>query len=207
MPTTMNTGDVIYSLDLILFRFVNQSLSCDLLDWLVYFVTEKYFLYLVILMAAVYLYKKFGPRSLVVVVAGIVAVALADYIGLRVFRPLFARARPCLIPEAFAIPLLGRNTSYAMPSLHASASFGFATVIWLYYRGAGWVLAGTALLIGFSRVYGGVHWPSDILGGALLGCATGCLAYGFTELSLYVIKRISGKPIFIRAKKTPIPGD
>ncbi|MCP4231707.1 MAG: phosphatase PAP2 family protein [bacterium] len=193
----MNAGDAIYNLDVILFRFVNQSLSCDMLDWLVYFASDRYFLYLIILLSAVYLYRKYGPRSLIVVVIAIIAVSASDFTGFRFIRPLFSRARPCLIPEANAIPLLGRNTSYSMPSLHAASAFGFATVVWFYYRKVGWALAGAALLIGFCRVYGGVHWPSDILAGALLGCSIACLAFGFTELTLYIIRRTTGKPVFL----------
>lgn len=184
---------LIYGLDVFLFRVINQYLSCDMLDWLVFFVSDKYFLYLVVLVSAIYLYRRYGPRSLIVVLAAITVVALADNIGLRVLRPIFARARPCLIPEASAIPLLGRNTSYSMPSLHASGAFGFAALVWLYYRGYGRVLAAIASLIGFSRVYGGVHWPTDILGGAALGCLMAATVYAVIEIVLYIIRRMTGK--------------
>jgi undecaprenyl-diphosphatase len=189
---------LIYGLDVFLFRVINQYLSCDMLDWLVFFVSDKYFLYLVILVSAIYLYRRYGPRSLIVVMAAITVVVLADNIGLRVLRPIFARARPCLIPEASAIPLLGRNTSYSMPSLHASGAFGFAALVWLYYRGYGWVLAAIASLIAFSRVYGGVHWPGDILAGAALGCIVAGFIYAIVELILYIIRRMTGKAALLR---------
>jgi undecaprenyl-diphosphatase len=177
---------------------INQYLSCEVLDWLVFFVSDKYFLYLVILASAIFLYRRYGPRSLIVVLAAITVVVLADNIGLRILRPIFARARPCLVSEATAIPLLGRNTSYSMPSLHASGAFGFAALVWLYYRGYGWVLAAAASLIGFSRVYGGVHWPGDIVAGAALGCITAGFIYAIVELILYIIRRMTGKAARLR---------
>ncbi len=190
---------LIYNIDIFIFRVFNQFISCGILDWLVYFVSNKYFLYLVILVSAVFLYKKYGPRSLIVVLAAIITIVLADNIGLRILRPLFARARPCLIPESYAIPLLGRNTSYSMPSLHASGSFSFAALIWIYYRGYGWALAVIAALIGFSRVYGGIHWPTDILAGAILGCLTALIVYTVIELILFVVRKSTGKTARIRS--------
>ncbi len=194
----MGIIEFIYNLDVFLFRVTNQYLSCDIMDWLVFFVSDKYFLYVVILVTAVFLYRKYGPRSLVVVLIAIIVVVSVDFIGLRIFRPIFARARPCLVPETYAIPLLGRNTSYSMPSLHASGAFGFAAMVWFYYRGFGWALLAIASLIGFSRVYGGVHWPTDVLGGAVLGCAIALGIYGATELVLYIIRRMTGKTARLR---------
>jgi undecaprenyl-diphosphatase len=55
------------------------------------------------------------------------------------------------------------------PSNATFVGFAIATAVWLHNRNAGWISYLLALLLGVSRVVGGVHYPSDILGGAVIG--------------------------------------
>lgn len=57
----------------------------------------------------------------------------------------------------------------SFPSNPTSVGFCIATAVWLYNRAAGWVLYALATLLGMARLISGVHYPSDILGGALIG--------------------------------------
>jgi hypothetical protein len=70
------------------------------------------------------------------------------------------------------------------PSGHASAAFGGAVILGLTYRKSRWWLIALsgATLIAFSRLYLGLHYPSDILGGAILGAAIGAACYGIFGL-------------------------
>lgn len=75
--------------------------------------------------------------------------------------------------------------AYSFPSGHATTSFALAVLALSITRGTrqawiGWLAIALALLIGYSRVYRGVHYPSDVLGGALLGALTAlCVLWFF----------------------------
>ncbi|MGZ8783443.1 MAG: phosphatase PAP2 family protein [Gaiellaceae bacterium] len=78
-------------------------------------------------------------------------------------RPPFTRP----VPE----PLLESPSTYSFPSGHATVSFACATVLAVAAPRLRWALLGLAAAIAFSRVYVGVHYPFDVLGGAVLGVA------------------------------------
>jgi undecaprenyl-diphosphatase len=100
-----------------------------------------------------------------------VAVVLADTTALALKR-VFERPRP-YVPFPDPEPLVGTGFDYAFPSGHAATSFAGATVL----SRAGPRLAPAFFLlaaaVAWSRVYVGVHYPSDILGGAVLGVLVG----------------------------------
>ncbi len=95
-------------------------------------------------------------------------------------KNLVARPRPFTVQEIDL--LIAAPGGYSFPSGHTSASFAGATVIWFWRRkwgGAAFVLAA---LIGFSRLYFYVHYPSDVLGGIFLGIGLGFLAWWLIAL-------------------------
>lgn len=59
-----------------------------------------------------------------------------------------------------------------MPSAHASNCFAVALVLFVFYRWTVWFTLPIGVLVAFSRVYNGVHYPSDVLAGAILGAGT-----------------------------------
>lgn len=114
------------------------------------------------------------------------AVALALILDLitcnLILKPLVARTRPCDI-NTFIELLIERPLDYSFPSGHTAASF--AAVSALFFFGSRlWIPAAVlACLIAFSRLYHYVHFPTDVVGGMILGVAVGALA-------VYAVKRM-----------------
>ena len=99
---------------------------------------------------------------------GILAVGLGDQISSGVMKPFFGQYRPCkeLSDLVLRINCGGR---LSFPSGHATGTMILA--LWFGYHYKKWMpyFLTFALIISFSRVYVGVHWTSDVLGGMLLG--------------------------------------
>jgi undecaprenyl-diphosphatase len=86
---------------------------------------------------------------------------------------IFHRLRPS---EVYAISLLGYlHEDYSFPSETAAVAFAFATAIWMENRKAGIAIGCLAFLWCFGRVYCGIHYPLDIVAGALIGILTAFL--------------------------------
>jgi membrane-associated phospholipid phosphatase len=106
-------------------------------------------------------------------VAGVVWVAAASVIAWALshygLKPLIARPRP-FVPMPTVLTLIPRPHGYSFPSGHATVAGALIAGLWIYST-ARTALIGTlaGLLLSFDRVYVGVHYPGDVLGGLVLG--------------------------------------
>jgi undecaprenyl-diphosphatase len=102
----------------------------------------------------------------------LVAMLLGSLIGNEILKPLIARARPCHIDTAIEL-LVERPTSFSFPSGHTCSSAVAATVLTMANKKFGYAVIPVAALIAFSRLYVFVHFPTDVLAGAILGIGLG----------------------------------
>ena len=106
-------------------------------------------------------------RGLALILVAGLAVWASDSLG-AMLKELIARDRPCHTLTNVR-DIASCSNSFSFPSNHAINSFTVATVITLAYKNFAFFLYVLALLIGYSRVYLGVHYPTDVLAGALCG--------------------------------------
>ena len=111
--------------------------------------------------------------------------AAALLLGNLALKNLFARPRPCWLDESVPL-LIARPSDYSFPSGHTMAGAIGATILTAADRRCGWAAIPLAVFITFSRLYLYVHFPSDVLGGAVLGVGIGLLM-------LYGERRIAGR--------------
>ncbi len=102
------------------------------------------------------------------------ALLLGFLIGNVALKLFVARERPCWINGAYPL-LINSPTDYSFPSGHTLSSAAAATVLMLRDRRFGAIAVPTAVLIAFSRLYLYVHFPTDVLTGAVLGVLIGIL--------------------------------
>lgn len=112
------------------------------------------------------------PTSTYLFLSGMAVFVLSGLLT-QLIKQLTNRPRPSNMPETIVAPD-ERIFMNSFPSGHTTTAFAFACFIWLHVRGTryvwvGWLAWGMAVLIGVSRIYRGVHYPSDVLGGALVG--------------------------------------
>lgn len=174
-------------LDTLLFVFVNKSLHIAALAPTAAALTQNPHLVMLALFALAAVKEE---KKVILPFAVAAAAVLAAYLLTDALKELIHRPRSCDVLEGINL-LVACPESYAMPSGHASGSFAFAVPFYFFIRsGARHALLGGAALVSASRVYAGVHYPSDVVAGAALGSATGAgLAMGYLALSSRMDRR------------------
>lgn len=120
--------------------------------------------------------RKYGRKSIPVLVSLALIILLSDQIA-GIFKHTVMRLRPSNDPAMIPMTHVFFETGglYGFVSAHAANAFSFATFSALLFRSRGYAafVFPWALLIAYTRIYLGVHYPGDILGGAILGILVG----------------------------------
>ena len=163
------------SMDWSILRWIHSALSCGFLDFLmpkISLLGDSGAIW--ILAALVLLCMKKYRRYGFLLLAGL---ALGVLTGNILLKNWVARPRPCWLDPTVQL-LIANPTDFSFPSGHTLSSAIGATVLTRTDRRFGWAAVPLAALIAFSRLYLYVHFPSDILGGAVLGVLLGSVVFG-----------------------------
>lgn len=170
--------DFLVALDTRLFIFFNLSVANPIFDRIMPVITNAVYWRPFLAALVLYLLIRGGSKGRITVLLLAGTIAFTDQISSHLIKSLVERVRPCqVIPEVHL--LVGCSNSYSFPSSHAANSFAFATIFFLRYRWTGWLFFPLAAVIAYSRVAVGVHYPFDILGGAMLGLIVSFSIYQF----------------------------
>ena len=162
-------------------RFLDflQTIHTPLLDKILAFITSLGNAGIIWIVLAVVLLILPKTRKTGIIVA---AALLMDLILCNlIVKNLVARVRPYDVNTAIAI-LIKKPLDFSFPSGHTAASFAAMTALFLAKMKKAWIAALVlAVLIAFSRLYFYVHYPTDVLGGAVVGILSGIIGYAIVK--------------------------
>jgi undecaprenyl-diphosphatase len=156
-----------FALDQEVFKFIFIAAHRNgFLNFLAIFFAQ----YLPYLMAIAFLilayYQKGWRRKLYLFCEGALAIILARGIVTEVIRYFYHEPRPFAF---YGFTPLINEAGWSFPSAHAAWFFALSMTVWFVNRKWGWWFFGLSAVMGIARVYAGVHWPTDIIGGAVVG--------------------------------------
>jgi undecaprenyl-diphosphatase len=189
--------ETLINLDKSLFVFLNQHLSNALFDSIFPVLTDwdKTIIgRLLLVLSFSFLIWKDNRKNLALIILLILSILITDQMSSSVIKPIVARLRPCHLINGTPVIehlrlLVSCGAGFSFPSSHASNSFAAATLLTIFYPKSGWVFIPFAILVCFSRIYIGVHFPFDVIGGAILGI--------IFSLSLYALWVLFQKKYFM----------
>lgn len=139
-----------------------------------------------------YIITKFRSLKWLIIVGLLLSVIITDTISSKALKKVFERERPCHVENLYATNRIHCGHGYSFPSSHAANHFGISTFLFLLlsYFSFRYLLFIWAGLISVAQVYVGVHYPLDIIAGALLGILVGFICYKlFDRFKVYFQKQ------------------
>jgi undecaprenyl-diphosphatase len=176
-----------------IFKFINQTTANVFFDWLMPSITDlhlnKYFALFATSALFLSLFYKMKLKSFLYFLFLLLAIGTSDFTGAQIKR-LVERPRPFQATELETIQRSPAGTNNSFYSNHATNNFAFATFTSFLFPQAKFIFFAIATTVAYSRVYNGVHYPSDILAGGLMGVFWGYLFYQLYLQFLTLLKRV-----------------
>lgn len=181
-------------LDQLFFLFVNLKLANPVTDFIMPIITYGQGIVAIYLSCLIIMLWK-GDRQLRwMVLFSIIILILCDQTASTLLKKWLCRPRPCHIMDGINL-LVNCGGGWSMPSSHATNVFGQFIFFSFFYKKYAWLLLCYAVLVAVSRVFVGVHYPGDILVGALVGGVIGLIMVPiFSGLIPLIIPGLKAKP-------------
>lgn len=169
-------------LDKKLLLFLN-GLNHPILDPIMYYATSTFFWLPLYLFLIFLIFKNYKKETWFILLGAAITIILADQITTSLMKPFFARLRPSQEPSLQSLIHLVNGYKgglYGFASSHAANTFGTALFVWLvlspFYKRVVWIFV-WATFMTYTRIYLGVHYPGDILVGAIIGLGCGWIGF------------------------------
>lgn len=172
-----------------IFFFINKDLTNEFFNWLMPLLRNRYFWTPLYLFMAIFFVRNYGKQGWLILIFMGLTFGITDYFSSSVVKPTFERLRPCNEPEikAEVNSRIACGTGFSLPSSHAANHFSIAFfLIAIFY--SRWkpiivIAIFWAFSISFAQIYVGVHYPGDIILGAILG---GMIGYLLSTILLHL---------------------
>jgi undecaprenyl-diphosphatase len=162
------------ALDKAIFLFINMSLANPVTDFFMPVITSDQVLRVIYGLAIALILWRGDARLRWLALFSALTLVLTDQLSAGLMKPFFARPRPCHVLVDIHL-LVGCGGGFSMPSSHAANSLGQAFLFSLTIPRLKYHLYVIAGIIAISRVFVGVHYPGDVLVGAMVGAVCGWL--------------------------------
>ena len=183
--------EMIINFDFTVLNFIQEHLRNGVMDWLANMLS--YMGHAGLVWIAICIILLFFKRTRAAGLIALLAMGLGYLLGDMVIKPLVQRPRPFMTEDARNLFLnaelfVHRPSGFSFPSGHSCAATAFLTVMFTKNKAIGWIFLLPVLLMLFSRCYGYVHFPTDVLCGALLGLLSALLM-----LTLFRVTKLDRK--------------
>ncbi len=155
-------------------RWMHLHVQTEALDQIMMYITYMGNMGIIWVVLAVALFLIAKKTYLALQVS--ISLGLSFLISNLLLKNVVHRLRPYDVLDWIEL-LIASLDDYSFPSGHTSAAFAVATVLLLNRARGGYLFLGLAMLMGFSRVYLLVHYPTDVIAGMIIGCLLGFITF------------------------------